>query len=318
MFPRLVPISRQREWLVRAIVFVACLATANALMAQTPRLDQTSSMRSREQLVSEVAKMRAIVYDANARFSRSAMLADLRRLLAAATQRTDSHDAERDLLLMIGLVESKGGEPKEVIAAFERALPIVAEPALSDERLARTHVMLADHLKDQKDYARAADHYRHGIAHMGKSAAFTEDQRLGIGQHMGYVLHEAGRYQDALDTNRTILAAGEKLHGATSPVLRTVVTNIAQNLHALGRKSEAEPYLQRALMLARAEGSVWNEQDLLFQHGVLAFELGDHAAARRHMLERLAVIKRAKRDDLVAGATEDLRILDEKITRGRK
>jgi tetratricopeptide (TPR) repeat protein len=272
----------------------------------------------RDTLLREVEKVREVVYDYDARFSRPQMLENLRDLLKNAEKIGGAPATERDLLLMIGLIESKGGTPQDVTEALSRALKITAEPPLTEERLARTHVLLGDNFKDAGEYARAAEHYAASIGHMAKSREFTEDNRLGIGQDLGYVLNEAQKYQAALDNNIAVLSGGEKLHGTESPLLRSVITNIAQNLHALDRKAEAEPYLLRALALARADEREWNEQDLMFQLGVLAFELGDNEKARRFMQDRLAFVKRINREDLIEAATEDLEVLEDKIKTGRK
>jgi tetratricopeptide (TPR) repeat protein len=262
--------------------------------------------------------LKAEIYDPNVTFSRSQKLADLRMLIAYAKAQGSPADAIRDSWLMIGLIESKGGETKDVAAACREAFAIEGASPLPDERNARAHHMCADHMKDLEEYEDAAKHYRLGIQAMKASPAFTEDQRLGSGQDLGYVLHEAGKFQEALDNNLEVLTGGERLHGKDNPLLRSVVTNIAQNLHSLDRKKEAEPYMRRALAMARADEEVWHEQDLLFQLGVLAHETGDSDAARRHMMERMDVIKKHKRDDLLDDATEDLKILEEKILNGQR
>lgn len=270
-----------------------------------------------EDLNARVAALRAEIYDPKALFSRSQKLTELRILVDYAKSRGNAADALRDSLLMIGLIESKGGEAKDVVAACREAFALTQASPLPHERNARAHHMCAEHLRDLGEYAEAATHYQMGIRSMKLDQAFTEDHRLGSGQDLGYVLHEAGRYQDALDNNVVVLSGGEKLHGQDNPLLRSVITNIAQNLHALGRKTEAEPYLKRALAMARAAGEVWHEQDLLFQLGVLAHELGDSTAARQHMNERIDVIKKHDRSDLLDDATDDLKILDEKVSKSR-
>ncbi|MEQ1650183.1 MAG: tetratricopeptide repeat protein, partial [Hyphomicrobiaceae bacterium] len=182
-----------------------------------------------------------------------------------------------------------------VVAALQAALDIKTSPLLSAERLARSYHLLAEHLQIREDFSAAAENYRIAVRHMAETPAFNEDQRLGTEQELGLVLHEAGRFQEALDNNLRVLAGGERIHGAKNPLLRSLVTNIAQNLHALGRKLEAEPYLVRALAMARLEGKDWNEQDLLFQLGVLAFETDRNDDARRFMKERIAILKKTDR-----------------------
>jgi tetratricopeptide (TPR) repeat protein len=290
------------------------------LACGAPKLERSTNLippATVADLNARVAALKAEIYDPEAMFSRSQKLAELGILVDYAKVQGNTADALRDSLLMIGLIESKGGETKDVVAACREAFAVEGASALPDERSERAHHMFADHLKDLGEYAEAATHYRFGIQSMRLAPVFTEDQRLGSGQDLGYVLHEAGKYQEALDNNLEVLAGGEKLHGQDNPLLRSVVTNIAQNLHSLGRKREAEPYLRRALAMARAEKNIWNEQDLLFQLGVLAHETGDNNAARRHMKERIDVIQQHDRNDLLDDATADLKILEGKISKGQ-
>jgi tetratricopeptide (TPR) repeat protein len=295
------------------LIFSAVFATAvhgDPSVATSANLNPPVSV---EDLSARVAALKAEIYDPNVTFSRSAKLAELRMLVDDGKARGNALDAVRDSLLMIALIESKGGETKDVVAACREAFAIKDASTLPDERSARAHHMCADHLKDLEEFEEAATHYRLGIQSMKLAPVFTEDQRLGSGQDLGYVLHEAGKYQEALENNLEVLAGGERLHGAENPLLRSLVTNIAQNLHSLERKTDAGPYLLRALAMARADEKVWHEQDLLFQLGVLAHETGDNETARRHMKERIDVIKKHKRDDLLADATDDLKILEDKI-----
>jgi tetratricopeptide (TPR) repeat protein len=300
-----------------AITLVALLSPLAHGANSVPPAASLNPPATVEDLNARVAALKTEIYDPNALFSRSQKLSELRILVDYAKAQGNVADALRDSLLMIGLIESKGGETKDVVAACREAFAVEGASPLPDERSARAHHMCADHLKDLEEYEDAATHYRLGIQSMKLAPVFTEDQRLGSGQDLGYVLHEAGKYQDALDNNLEVLSGGEKLHGQDNPLLRSVVTNIAQNLHSLGRKSEAEPYLKRALAMARAAGEVWHEQDLLFQLGVLAHETGDNNAARRHMNERINVIKEHDRKDLLDDAIEDLKILEGKISSGK-
>jgi tetratricopeptide (TPR) repeat protein len=298
---------------IAALIFAVVLSTAaygDPSVATSANLNPPVSV---EDLNARVAALKTEIYDPSITFSRSQKLAELQMLVEYAKVRGNTVDAVRDSFLMIGLIESKGGETKDVVAACREAFAIKDASPLPDERSARAHHMCADHLKDLEEYEEAATHYRLGIQSMKLAPVFTEDQRLGSGQDLGYVLHEAGKYQEALENNLEVLSGGERLHGRENPLLRSLVTNIAQNLHSLERKTDAGPYLLRALAMARADKKVWHEQDLLFQLGVLAHELGDNEAARRHMKERIDVIKKHKRHELLADATEDLKILEDRI-----
>jgi tetratricopeptide (TPR) repeat protein len=306
--------SRQAAVPIVAVCFLASqFPTVSYSEPDMPQAAQPTKPTSLDDLNARVAALKAEIYDPSVIFSRSAKLAELRMLVEDGKSRDNAKDAVRDSLLMIALVESKGGETKDVVAACREAFAIEGATPLPDERHARARHMCAEHLKDIGAFTEAATNYQLGIKSMKAAPVFTEDQRLGSGQDLGYVLHEAGDFQAALDNNLEVLAGGEKLHGRENPLLRSVVTNIAQNLHAMGRKPEAEPYLVRALAMARAEDELWYEQDLLFQLGVLAHETGNNDAARKHMQERIALLKSKDRPDLLEDAVADMQILDEKI-----
>jgi tetratricopeptide (TPR) repeat protein len=301
---------------MRFLVLLSLILGTQA-MAQ-PVVTRDSAPQTVDDLRRQVATLKVLVYDPAARFSASVILAQLRDLAMFAKARTDSAADLRDATLMIANIEKKVGKDTDARAAYEQGLTIDATPPLSAHRAAVDHWHLAELLSDAKEYPASAKHYRIATERAEGVPTLTEDQRLGIRQQLGFVLHEANRFSEALETNLPLLSDGEKLHGRDSDLLRGLITNIAQNLHALGRKAEAEPYLVRAIALAKASGKVWNEQNLLFQRGVLAFELGRSDDARRLMRERIDLVVKNNRKDLIESAREDFAILEDKIGRGVK
>jgi tetratricopeptide (TPR) repeat protein len=293
---------------------VMCAGIANA----QPVVTRDPAPKTIQDLGDQVAKLKKLVYDPNSLFSASTIVAQLRDLEAVARIRGDRAADLRDCLLMIGNIEKKMGKDEDALEAYKRGLAIDAEPPLPAHRAAVDNWHLAELLSDAKEYPAAANHYREAARRAKGVDTITEDQRLGIRQQLGYVLHESKRYAEALEVNLALLPDGEQLHGNDSELLRGLITNIAQNLHALDRKSEADPYLVRAIALVKASGKIWNEQDLLFQRGVLAFELGRHDDARRLMRERLDLVVKNNRKDLIERAREDLTTLEDKIRRGVK
>ena len=305
-----------RVHVLRCIVLLT-LAFGAQVMAQ-PVTTRDPAPQSVDDLSRQVTKLKTLVYDPHARFSASVILAQLRDLQTFASNRSDSAAGLRDTYLMIGNIEKKVGKDSYARAAYEQGLAIDTQPALPPHRAAVANWDLAELLSDAKVYPASAKYYRLAMQHAAGVSTITEDQRLGIRQQLGFVLHEADRFSEALEINLALLPEGEALHGRDSDLLRGIITNIAQNLHALGRKDEADPYLARAIALAKSAGKVWNEQGLLFQRGVLAFERGRHDDARRFMRERIALVMRHNRKDLNVSAREDLTILEDKILRGAK
>ncbi len=300
----------------RLLATVAFMAAAQ--VAAQPVTTRDPAPKTVDEFRGQVARLKTLVYDPNARFSASVIVAQLRDLAAFATKQSNDTAERRDVYLMIGNIEKKAGKDQDSMDAYKRGLSMVVSPPLPGHRAAVDNWQFAELLSDAKDFTTSAKHYRLATQHAAGVATITEDQRLGIRQQLGYVLHEAKRYAEALEVNLPLLAEGERLHGSDSDNLRGLITNIAQNLHALGRKAEADPYLQRAIVLARGSGKVWNEQLLLFQRGVLAFELGRHDEARRFMRERIDLVVKNNRKDLIEPARDDLAILEDKIRRGVK
>lgn len=254
--------------------------------------------------------------DPAARFSASAAIAEL-TAAAQAAEREGYTEALRDLWFLIGEIEGKRQNGAAAVAALQRALKFSETSKPDTGKLVRAHFTLGKAHAAEADYAAAASDYRAAIELAKRSPGHTEDNRLGMQQELGYVLHEAGEYEEALRVNRETLAGGERLHGATDPRLKTVHVNIAQNLHALGRRDEIETHLKTALTMSRASSQIDWEQDMLFQLGVLAFETGRYDDARRWMKERIALLRERKRDDILARAVEDYDELERRIATGK-
>lgn len=277
-------------------------------------LAEPRTPRDVEDLSRRLQAVQALLDDSNARFSASEQLAELEVLKKYADSRVIKQKQFHylhDAVFMMGSINAKRGNR-------ERGLELMISSASIGKSLLTSKVVkeasqIAELAVDLGRFDVAAQFYGEA-AHSAKHVPdFSEDQQLGLREQQAYALHEAGQYEKALTINREVLAGGERLHGPESPVLRVVLTNIAQNLHALGRLSEIGPFLQRALASARAGDDFYAEQDLLFQLGVLTFEVGKPDGARNYMAERIALVKQRGDDSLLKSAEEDLEILTKKI-----
>ncbi len=275
------------------------------------------SMQQRADLRARLGTLDAQIYDPNVRFSARQMLADLGQVEALAAADPATAVELRRILLLKGLVEFKRQNVEGARDMYVKALALPAVGAVDVEREARAHYNLAEVASDLGDFAVAVTHYAKAHDHAQGHAAFTDDQRLGMREKRGYVLHEAGRHAEALAVNLGVLAEGERLLGADSIKLKTVLTNIAQNLHVLGRGPEAEPYLSRCLGIARKHGDLDKEQEMMFQLGVLAYEMGKFAEARTWMTDRVRLVIKAGEKAMAARAREDLAELEQKL-KGRR
>lgn len=266
------------------------------------------------QLRKRVAVMSGRLEDDSIQFSGTDAMAELKALRAYVGKRDDLLSERRQILSMIGRVTSRSS-----LLPFEDGIDALAElmtltegddrPAgrrLGDRYLyaellgayATIPGNSASHALSAEQYGKAAlmaDHYD----------GYSDDQRAGVRQKQAFELHEAKRYEEAYALNLDVLARGEKIYGKSHPNLTTVLTNLAQNLHAMGRKQEAEPYLVRVLAIAEAENDLETVQDLLFQRGVLAYELGRKEDAKSFMETRIDRLRAAGEEARLATAEED-------------
>lgn len=233
-------------------------------------------------------------------FSGSAMLRKLRALLPAA-RRAGGEDGPESAVLhaCLALLQGKRGETAEQIRHGELALRLGrATGAIAADGIVRLHHGLCRACEDAGDLERMAVHAAAAVEAAAGDPSLTASQRLGLRQRLGYCLHLAGRPAEALAANRALLADAEAAFGAGDARMVPLLTNLAQNEHALSRPAEAAAWLERALALATAAGDDATAFDLEFQLGVLAHETGDPAAARRRLEACAATAERADDDGL--------------------
>lgn len=266
------------------------------------------------QMRARVALMSSRIEDENVQFSGTDAMAELKILRDYAGKRKDLIGERRQILSMSGRVTSKSA-----ILPYEDGLDALAELVTLTDGDDRP---LARQIGDRYLYAELLGAYAtipgNSASHVlsaeqyGKAArmadtyeGYSDDQRAGMRQKQAYELHEAKRYEEAYRLNLDVLVRGEKIYGQSHPNLTTVLTNLAQNLHAMGRKQEAEPYLVRVLAIAEAANDLETVQDLLFQRGVLAYELGRNDDAKSFMKTRIEHLRAAGDDGRLATAQED-------------
>ena len=260
-----------------------------------------------------VTRIETMVLEPNTRFSASKTIAELSELEKVAGASDAARAELRRVLLLKGLVELKRENLTAARDGYVRAFAIELAgmpPSVSEMH---DHDVLAGIASDLGDWPLAIKHYEAAHELAKGQSDITDSQRLQLRQMRAFVLHEAGRYGEALSANTALLADGERILGADSPQLKTILTNLAQNLHALGRGPEAAPYLLRCLAIARKHRDNDKVQNMLFQLGVLAFENGQRQAARSYMTDRVTLVAKLKRPELLASAREDLAILEDKL-----
>lgn len=254
------------------------------------------------QLRERVALMSSRLDDEEVQFSGTDAMAELKALHSYVGEKRELLDERREILSMMGRVTVRSAllGYEDGIAALEE-LESLSEG--DDRPLGRRLMDRYVHAEllgayatipgNSASHALSAEQYGKAALLADVYSGYSDDQRAGVREKQAFQLHEAKRYEEALALNQDVLSRGERLFGKNHPKLKTVLTNLAQNLHAMGRKQEAEPYLIRVLEIAEAEGDLETIQDMLFQRGVLAYELGRMDDAKSFMQSRIERLRAA-------------------------
>ncbi|MDZ7867204.1 tetratricopeptide repeat protein [Acidovorax sp.] len=259
--------------------------------------------------------LRDTVYDAEAMFSGSAMSADLAALRPLAEGLGAESSELAQLLWLQFIVYSKRQMDDEGLPLGLRALAI--RSALSDltptDRYEQ-HYAIGESALQSEEYDTAIEHLRqsaHWADHEG--ATLSAEQKLGIREEIGYALHEAGRFAEALAHNQQLLADARRAFGSDVDArLSGLINNLAQNAYELGDLAQAQRHLQQRLALGQALKDDGIVLDTLFQLGVLAHEAGDSALARSLLQQRVAMAHASGDEDLLEEAQATLAELAER------
>ncbi len=258
-------------------------------------------------------RIEAMLNDSAARYSLEETLAQLAGLREQAAADSPAQPALRRIGLLTARLEALRNQLPAARDAYLAALALVAPQPVSPLFETYAHYGLACVARDLGEFDLAATHFLRASELAPPPPQFTVSRQLGIRQQLGYALHEAGRFAEALAVNQALLLDAERAFGATDGKLTGVLTNIGQNIYALGQPAEAMPYLRRCQQIARHQGDVPREQDLLFQLGVLAFESGRPDEARTLMTERVLLLTRHKDLKRLAAARAALSELEKRI-----
>jgi tetratricopeptide (TPR) repeat protein len=239
-----------------------------------------------------VAEIWALLMDPQASVDAAPLISELERLATRVRERPDSGPELRQILICLGTLEYRRGDRSKARGLLIDGLAIDPGASADPNQLVRDHYFLAGVASDLRSFQTAAEHYAKAAQWSATATDFDIDRRLGIRERHAFALHEAGRFIEAYEVNRSLLEEGEARFGAGDSRLCTVIVNTAQNLYALHRLAEAESYLQRALGLAKEAGEIEREQDLLYQLAVLAAEQGQATAARGYLVERVTRLER--------------------------
>lgn len=274
-----------------------------------------SSTSPAQQFAQRFNPLRDTVYDEGAMFSGSAMSADLAALRPLAEGLGAESTELAQLLWLQFVVYSKRQMDDEGLPLGLRALAIRA--ALGDltptDRY-QQHYAIGESALQSEEYDTAIEHLRQSALWANHDGAVLSlEQKLGIREEIGYALHEAGRFAEALAHNQQLLGDAQTAFGSDKDArLSGLINNLAQNAYELGDAAQARHYLAQRLALGQALHDDDIVLDTLFQQGVLAHEGGDTALARSLFQQRVTIAHASGDDDLLAETEATLAELAER------
>lgn len=269
-------------------------------------------------MLTRLREIRELVLDPKRVFSISKTLAELDEIEPKISGTGPDSPERGELNYLRGFIHYKAKRPEQSIPSSLEAIRIDdAAPFLPPPLKLKFVYNVATQAAGLERWSLAIAHYKKALALFHNDPDATEDHRLGTMQSLAYCLQEAGQSAEAKTVNEEVLAGGERLHGAESPKLLTVLNNLAQNVYDLGDLEAPRPLLERRLAIALKHGDDENAEDSLFQLGVLAFETGRRDEAETLMKRRLAMAEKSGDQSRIRAAKVDLEELYDKL-RNRK
>ena len=132
------------------------------------------------------------------------------------------------------------------------------------------------------------------------------DFRLGALSQIGYFYHELGKFDCALKQNLSTLNEAEIHLGPNHRDLINTTRNVAENYYCLGKLSESESYLLKAVELAKVNDEPEVIVESLYKVGFLCNEQGDFIRAKDFMNLSLEEAEKSDNSELVLFAKHNL------------
>ena len=280
-----------------------------------PTTDRTAAMAAIAAFRQAFDPLRTTVYTEGAFFSGSQMSADLQALEPLAQHiGPESVEMAELLWLQCEVWRRRGNFEDEALQAGQQSLAIdLAAGRLEPAEQLMRHYWLGVIAEDATNWHATLHHLHaaHALLHTGHARpnTWTPEQQLGLRERIGYALHEAGRYAEALAHNQHLLQDAQHTAGLAPYALRTLLNNLAQNAYELKNFDLATQYLQERLLIAQSAQDTELACDSLFQLGVQASEQGQFAQARQYFEQRLTLADAADDDALLQQARQDLQYL---------
>lgn len=309
---------RYMNTLMRLVIAFTCMASAISQGKTVMGVDENAQIAEQNvDFTQRFLPLKTTILDENAIFSGSQMHRDLLDLLPMAESLGKQSRELGELYAMLALVQGKRGVYEDELAYGEASLDILSsyEDWSVDKALLERY-RLAVVAGELGLAAKAIDHLRVAVEMLPASTVLDEQQIFGVRQKLGYWLHEAGRYAEAYDYNLVLLEDAERTFGMNDLDINGILTNLAQNAHAMQKLDRAEHYLKRCLDLASRHNDNEIMFDMLFQLGVVAFERGDAGAAEDYFRQRIDLARTSGDNELIEQAEETLQELYARMSGG--
>ena len=238
----------------------------------------------------------------------------MKALLALDAQRVQFPEALKEAGLLDFHIELllAAERPRESIARLNRALDLnESEAFLSREEVvdARCWLAFCYAISRKRNVARSI------FEALTRQLAECEVTFRVMGmRHIGYMMHEAGMYEDALSHNKALMEAmppNEEMIEDKYIVWR----NIAENLYCLRRAKEAAKVLEEILNDAERISRFDTASEISFKLGVLSYESRRNEVAIEWMRRAVDLAGKTGSRHLLASAEENLEVLFDRIKR---
>ena len=141
---------------------------------------------------------------------------------------------------------SRPKDKRHILNSIAKRDDLEAEPDLTDPEFARVNAVLRSTLAEHAAL-RAADEGRLKDAVAVATAGKDAEAELACVHEIALQLYKMGKFKDAEELHRDVLARREAALGEEHPATLASVNELGLVLKAMGRLEEAEPLLRRAL-----------------------------------------------------------------------
>lgn len=261
--------------------------------------------------------LRKTVYTENSEFSSSKMIKDLKALIPLA-KKIGSKSTEMAAVsyLLCNVLQRAQEDAKEIIKYGVLTLEINQKiSCLKPKNEFYLNYWLAEAYLERGKPAEAIRCQKICVQKMDDFADLDVRQKFGVRQSLGFFLHLNRQYDQAFQNNQQLLTDAESALGKSESELTGVLTNLAQNAHALKKLDESKKYLERCLKLAIKARKTDITFETFFQLGVLAFEMNQSDAARGYFNQRVKLAEGLQDEFWVKTAKEDLKEFEAKLSK---